>query len=255
MNKIPYKSSPAMDSEKVTHAFLGKIGGVSTTPFSSLNISTAVGDEEVNVNDNIELLSIRFGFRARDLTTVKQIHGNEVLVLHKDDNGDGVCPDTEADAIITDQSWLPIGVLTADCVPIILHDPIKKAVGVVHAGWRGTLTNIAKDTIETMRAEFDSEPADILAAIGPSIGSCCFEVSDEIAQDFITNHGGSEVYLSNKHLNLPEVNALTLIKAGLAKNKIDKLGICTVCDEDNYFSHRRDNGNTGRQLSFAMIKE
>ena len=197
----------------------------------------------------LDLEWLAHGFGARDsvlppdLTTVKQIHSAHVL----DACGRRGEQIGEGDAIISAEPGIAIGIRTADCVPILFADPATRVVACAHAGWRGTASNIAAATVERMKA-LGAEPKNIMAAIGPSIGPCCYEVSPETAAHFdrwITTSGGEE----KPHLDLPAVNERQLMEAGV--HQIWQSGECTYCRADRYFSYRREKEQAGRMLSFV----
>ncbi len=241
-----------------THAFLGRTGGVSQPPYASLNTGLHVGDNPGDVAENRRL--IRECFDIEDLIIVTQVHSAEVI-----DIKDKLPPETtRADAIITARPAIAIAVQTADCVPILFLDPTKKVIGVAHAGWRGTLDKIAEKTVAAMVKNYGAKPADIRAAIGPSIGPCCYEVSREIIDDFQDKLGYDLKDIawasSDRNLDLPTINKLQLEAAGLAPYNIDQTSICTACRSDLFFSHRLEADsaaglNTGRQLSLIMMAE
>jgi len=187
----------------------------------------------------------RFGTRHHpatppDLATVKQIHSNLVLTAEVP----GLCG--EADALVTNRPDVLISVRTADCYPILLADGRNRAVGAVHAGWRGTVTHIVERTLEKMATEFGTSPTDVHAAIGPGIGVCCYEVGDEVARQF--GHAG------RAHLDLILENRKQLEAAGVAPHNIEALGVCTFCDAERFFSYRREKEQAGRMTSYIRIK-
>jgi YfiH family protein len=184
------------------------------------------------------------GFGTRhtqsDLYTLKQIHSNRVLTA----NSPGF--QGEGDAAITAQPDLAISVRTADCYPILLADTRNHALAAIHAGWRGTAAHIVVKTLEKMKDEFGTQPADIVAAIGPGIGACCYEVGEEVARQF--------GFDARTHLDLIEENRKQLEAAGVPSEKIEALGVCTFCDAERFFSYRRDQKDAGRMTSYIAIK-
>src|SRR3990170_5958516 len=182
---ITYASSSILEAvDFISHCFLSRIGGISKTPFSSLNFDMRDGDRTANIEHNKIAAGKLFGFDASRLLTINQVHGNEVLIIKKPTKDTFTLSKTSADAIITNQCGIAIGVLTADCVPILLADPVKKIIGVVHAGWKGTAKGVVQKTVETMVKQFGSDKKALLAAIGPSIGSCCYKVDDILIKEF-----------------------------------------------------------------------
>ncbi|MCP3677625.1 MAG: peptidoglycan editing factor PgeF [Deltaproteobacteria bacterium] len=259
---MKFITSPAISRHRaVTHAFLTRIGGVSTGPFASLNFNENDSDDVSAVAENRAKTGRLLRFDADMLFTVRQVHGDRVLVidnatdisslLHK-----GVRP--EADAILTSKKGLAIGVLTADCVPIILADPVKKVIGIVHAGWRGTIAGICGKAVTNMRDHFGSHIEDISAAIGPSIGPCCYEVGEEVAASFLTGSFREKVVVANSNggrgkLDLRKAAKLLLLESGVEEGNISVSPLCTSCNTDLFFSYRREGTPTGRQLSFVVM--
>lgn len=265
---IKYASSHILDTlDFVRHGFLSRIGGISKPPFSSLNFDTRDGDNIKNVEHNKTMAGMLFGFDASRLLTINQVHGNDVLIIDKPVKDISSISKTSADAIITNQYGIAIGILTADCVPILLADPVKKLISVVHAGWRGTVKRIVQKTIEIMIKHFDSDKKAILAAIGPSIGQCCYKVDEVVAKEFGDNEfiiplsplvkveskgnrGDFEWMLDLKRANLNQ-----MLNSGLLEKNVSVEDICTSCRNDLFFSYRADNKKTGRQLNFIMMRE
>ena len=159
------------------------------------------------------------------------------------------------DALITNQSNIMLTILTADCVPILLFDPIAKVVAAVHAGWRGTQQEILFKTIKAMQEQFHSKPKHILAGIAPSIGKCCYEVDWNVAKNF---ENIKDAYTQNRNkyqLDLPHINKLQLLKAGLKEANIENSNVCTACEVEAYFSYRKEHGCSGRFMSMIGLKE
>jgi YfiH family protein len=174
-----------------------------------------------------------------ELATLKQIHSNLVVMA----NSPGFCG--EGDALVTSLPGVAVSIRTADCYPILLADARNRAVGAVHAGWRGTAAHIAEKTLEAMRSEFGTSPADVSAAIGPGIGVCCYEVGEEVARQF--------GFGARTHLDLLSENRKQLEAAGVPPQNIQALGVCTSCDAERFFSYRREKEAAGRMISFIRI--
>ncbi len=197
----------------------------------------------------IPWLTHGFGTRATEdwpagYTSVKQIHSNNIVLT----NGRRGCLD-QADALVSNEPGNLIGIRTADCVPILIVDPVNRAVAAVHAGWRGTVAGIATGTVQRMTQEFNSDPARLLAAIGPAIGPCCFEVGPEVAAQF-----QMDTFQGGRTVDLPEANLRQLTGAGLSVGQIDVMRLCTVCCGPNRFhSFRRDKDQSGRMVSAIGI--
>ena len=236
-----------------THAFLGRTGGVSRPPFDSLNLNTRVGDAPDSIESNTGRVKEAFGLKADSVVTVNQVHGDVTIVADRVD-----MPAQEADALITNTPGVPVGVLTADCLPILLYDPHAKAVGAVHAGRVGTLLGIASKAVVAMATAFGSKPADIRAALGPCIGPCCYEVGEEVFGEIKFALGlKTEEFMSFNPapvFDVVKANTAELITAGLSGDNIEASGLCTSCEPELFFSYRRDE-ETGRQLSFIILDE
>lgn len=191
---------------------------------------------------------------SRPPLTVKQVHGNRVLRLDATEDAlDGVNKEQkqQADALITDVPGLAIAVMTADCVPILLEDPVTGAVAAVHAGWRGTVQRIVMETIERMKREYGTRPEDLHAAIGPSIGACCYEIGPEVVQELEKLPGANACLLPGEgekaFADLRGFNAFQLQALGVAS--IELVGECTRCREDLFYSYRRNGPHAGRMLA------
>ncbi len=226
------------------HGFTTRGGGVSEPPFDSLDLGGAVGDDPARVAENWARLRRHTGLA---FARVKQVHGARVMVEPAPD-----APREEADAVVSRTPGLAACVSVADCVPLLIADPSSGAVAAVHAGWRGTLARIAAEAVAALSRGSGTDPAGLLAAVGPSIGRCCYEVSPELADRF-REAFGAEVVSSHErpHLDLWQANVQALGAAGLRPENIEVLGFCTSCEPGRFFSHRRDAGRTGRQVGFA----
>jgi len=226
------------------HGFTTRAGGASEPPWDSLNLGTGVGDAPGEVAENWRRLSQATGLA---FALVRQVHGDSVI--HVDRPTEGA---READAVATAEPGVAACVLVADCVPLLIGDPLTGAVAAVHAGWRGTLARVAARAVESLAMTYGSNPGDLLAAIGPAIGPCCYEVSPELADRFKLELGPGVVDPRPRQprLDLWLSNELVLRSAGVAQERIEVLGRCTACDAEAFFSHRRDGGRTGRQVGF-----
>jgi polyphenol oxidase len=185
----------------------------------------------------------RSGSPGADIT-LRQIHSNHVL------NARGLSDrEREGDGLITNETGRSIGVRTADCVPILLLDSCSRAVGAIHAGWRGTAAGVIRCAIEKMTADFGSAPADIYAAIGPCIRDCCYEVGIEVAQQFVPHFPEWEQVKSSRTVDLSEANRRQMEQAGLNPDHIFDCRLCTACQSGQFFSYRRESENPGRMLA------
>ena len=256
--------SPLLQSfEGINHAFTTRRGGVSPPPFDSLNLSSKAGDSQINVAENIRGLSEKLSIKG-DLFFLDQVHGNKVLTVGKNSANSG---DRKFDAAISQAPNIPLAIVTADCLPLLIYDPKKKAIGAVHAGWRGTACGIAEKTIKEMGRVFDCRPEDMIVAMGPSIGPCCYEV-DKVVLDAFYQRGdkgvdewsrASELRLKDREkrwsFNVSEANRVQLLRSGIKKNNISSIPSCTCCTEELFFSYRRDGAKTGRLGAIIMMKE
>jgi YfiH family protein len=175
--------------------------------------------------------------------TVKQIHSDRVILATAPGNSG------EADGLVTDRAGFVLAVRTADCVPILIADPQHHAVAAVHAGWRGAARRIAMRAVEEMRRRWGSEPASLIAAVGPAIGRCCFEVGPEVASEFATLFPERDDLGSKTYIDLPEANRRQLVEAGIREDRIASAALCTRCDAALFHSYRRDRELSGRMVS------
>jgi hypothetical protein len=235
----------------VPHGFSLRDGGISSGPFASLNLGASVGDHPEAVKENTRRLAEAAGFSPDAFVTVAQVHGDRVVEAPGEvelTNGRR----TEADAVVTARPGLAPAVRTADCVPLLLWAPDAGAVAAVHVGWRGAKARVAARAVEALAARYRASPAQILAAVGPSIRACCYEVSADLAAEFTREFGALAVAGNHArpHLDLVHVVRATLAAVGVAEDRVDVVGACTSDDRKRFFSHRRDHGNTGRHLAF-----
>lgn len=242
--------------EGVTHAISTRHGGHSKGPYASLNLAGRVGDDPAAVRHNRETFLKTLGNTPEDAIGVRQVHGSRVVVMTKRDAGRGVLPEAppaeEADALITQDPGIVLMVLAADCVPILLWDPVQRAAGAAHAGWRGTVAGVATEAIRAMTRSFGSRPEDIRAGIGPGIGRCCYEVDALVVGPMQSRHPElAERVLRPQRpghwmLDLPEANRLQLLHAGLRKDHVGVMPHCTSCRSDLLFSQRVEGYPCGR---------
>lgn len=251
------KSNAVSRHPGVLHGFLTRVGGVSPAPYDSLNLDERGADAGENVSMNRDALMRAFRL-ATPPVTLNQVHGSTIITVD-DTYLRSAGGKKDADAVITALPGVPVGVLTADCVPILMYDAKKGAAAAVHAGWRGTLGMVAKKSVEAMRNSFGSNPEDILAAIGPHIGPCCYTVREDVRASFRESFGeradGAFIELEDLRLDLGKANAEALLLAGLRPSNIEMKAPCTACSRALFFSYRRDGAATGRQLSFIMISK
>jgi len=230
------------------HGFSTRRGGVSAPPFDALNLGGSVGDDPAAVERNLELLAADAGIDRGAFRAVRQVHGDRVLVAGEGPHD----PDAEADAVLAAAPGLAAAIKTADCVPILIADEATGLAAAVHAGWRGTVAEIAVRAVEALQAR-GAAPSRLVAAVGPAIGRCCYEVSPDLAARFASRHGAAAV--EGRRIDLATANRLLLLEAGLAADRIEVLDRCTSCEPALFFSHRRDAGRTGRHLSFVAARK
>jgi YfiH family protein len=270
------------------HGFSTRTGGKTTVykpgqRTGELNLGFTATDPKENILANRKLFvaAVAKKTAAPLLVTLKQIHSSIVQVVGKADAEDEVT--SKADGMMTSEPGILLGIQTADCIPVLIADRKKRAVAAFHAGWRGTLKRIVESGVGRMRLEFGSRPEDMIAAIGPGIGACCYAVGEEVRMEFESQfiyapelfsegHDSNPVrekypllFLTARapghsnigpalHLNLFEANRRQLLDAGLNPKNIFVQGDCTSCRTDRYFSHRADHGFTGRSLSVIGIE-
>ena len=259
INKIGALEYLTAEGIAVPHCFTTRFGGVSQGYLDSLNIGIHRGDDWENVLKNYEILGEALGFDVRKVVLSHQTHTDIVLRVGAAEQGSGLFgPELpECDALVTNEPGTALVIFTADCTPILLHDPVTGAVGAAHAGWRGTAAAIAAKTVEAMVRHFGSRPADIRAAIGPNIGQCCFETDGDVP-DAIRAAFGPEVETwirrngEKYYVNLKEVNALVLRRAGV--KHIDISTDCTACQNRRFWSHRITGGQRGSQGAVILCE-
>lgn len=265
--------------------FSTRLGGVSEGDFESLNLSLGRGDSYENVIENFNRLGASAGFTANRVVLPNQLHTTEVRLVTAEDCGCGINtprPEYAIDGQVTNESGVVLIVYGADCVPVFICDPVNRAVGVCHAGWRGTLGNIPKRTVELMQRSFGSRPENLIAVIGPSICKDCYEVSADVAEQFIERFKQEKIDSKNLKLiekitvagqnknlysdnasgnkndkyllNLWEINRQNLLLSGLRAENTAVSGVCTRCHPELLFSHRFHGDRRGTNAGFIYIK-
>ena len=259
-NSIPYLQSAIFaQCDFLTHAFCTRHGGTSKEDYKSLNMSFREGDEEFQVLQNWSKLAEDFAIPLEQFLVLNQVHGDDIFVIKPQGSYFSSRDELNYDAIITCRTNLAICIKTADCVPVFIVDKVQKVIAAVHAGWRGTALGISAKVIRLMQHQYGSLPQDILAAIGPSIGRCCYEVDNVTAEAFGAQKN-KESFLFPKAsrskwmVDLPEANRRQILDCGIPETNIELSGYCTMCNQDIFFSHRGAGGITGRQINFMMIK-
>ena len=243
----------------VPHCFTTRHGGVSEGIFDSMNIAIKDGESGEKVRRNLEILADALDFDLNSLVTTRQTHSDIVRVVNKADHCGIFHRDyPECDGLVTNDPGTALMIYTADCTPLLFHDPVTGAVGAAHAGWKGTVSAIGPKTVQAMVDAFGCDPANIRAAIGPNIGQCHFETDADVP-DALRDAFGSEVDAfirpqgSKYYVNLKEINALILRRCGVRHIEISES--CTVCEHTRFWSHRYTKGLRGSQGAVIVCKE
>ncbi len=238
----------------VKHAFSTRFGGVSTGDCSTMSFGFSLGDKPENVLENYRIFCEAFGTDCKNAVLSQQTHTANLRIVTKKDSGKGIFLErdySDIDGLVTNERGLVLVTQYADCTPLAFYDPVKRVVATSHAGWRGTVQEIAAKTIALMRDRFGSDPADILCGIGPNIGKCCYEVDDPVINEVnklsyleldscYTPKGGGKYML-----NLREVNRQIMVHSGINPQNIDVADLCTCCHSDVFHSHRATKGKRG----------
>ena len=262
-NDLTYITFPNLSDDGVTAAFTTRMGGVSRGRYASMNMSFSNGDDPVAVRENYARLCGALGLSADRAVLSHQTHTNNLMIVTEADAGCGITRSRhydDIDGLITNCKNLPLVTQFADCVPLLFYDPVKMVIAASHAGWRGTVAEIGKKTVETMSVVFGCEPANIHAAIGPSIGQCCYEVDTPVVNGFapLAYINQSEILTSKGDgkymLDLWTANRLILEQAGIAPEHICVTDLCTCCHSQYFHSHRATGGNRGNLAAVIALK-
>lgn len=254
---LEYLTSPLLAD--TPHCFSTRFGGVSEGALASLNLGVHRGDKPANVLENYRRLGEAVGFDPKRTVFTKQIHSDIIERVGVSDCGRGLIVPVEngCDGLVTNEPEVVLTVFSADCTPILLYDPVAKAVGAVHAGWRGTAAAIAAKAVERMAAEFSSKPENIRAAIGPCISQCCFETDRDVPEAMLNAFGDAAKEAiretgSKYYVNLKALNALALTRAGV--RQIDIATECTACEPNRFWSHRRVGNARGSLAAMILLR-
>jgi len=247
----------------INHAYLTRLGGVSKNEFKSLNLSFSCGDDQTSVMKNYDILCNALNLNKDKIVRTKQVHKNKITVVSEKDILDKNFKERVfkgSDGLITNIPGVILTTLHADCMALFMVDPVLKVVGLAHAGWRGTVSKIAKSLLEMFINNYGSNPENIVCALGPGIGMCCFEVDDGTFKEFkkigISDFEKCYISKENKYyIDSIEVNKKILIESGVKSENIFKSDVCTCCHHDLLFSHRASGGKRGNNLAFITIKE
>lgn len=262
---VPFLQFPALeDCGVVVHGFSTRMGGVSEGIYASMNLSYTRGDKEEAVTENFKRFAEALHTNEEDYVFSDQTHTTNIRVVTEEDRGKGFTRSRDykdIDGLVTNVKGLVLSTFYADCVPLYFVDPKRKAIGLSHSGWKGTVGEIGRKTIETMEEQYGSKPEDILAAIAPSICRECYEVSEDVALQFKKNFPKEEhtKIMDEKEngkyqLDLWECNKRILLRSGIQEKNLTVTNICTCCNSDLLFSHRASQGKRGNLGAFLMLK-
>ena len=257
---LEYLQSGLLQRSGVCHCFSTRWGGVSEGHLASLNLGIHRGDAPENVRKNYEILGQAVGFAPENLVFTKQVHSDIVVPVGRGDCGDGLEREVTQprDGLITNEPGVAVIAFSADCTPVLLLDPVRRAVGAVHAGWRGTAAGIVLRAVEQMQKQYGTRPEDLLAAIGPCIGPCCFETHRDVPDAMLAAMGPEAqqaiVPVGEKfHVDLKQINAMWLRRAGVTQ--IDICDDCTACQPERFWSHRRVGDARGSLAAIIMLEK
>lgn len=252
------------NTDLVYHGFSTRIGGVSTGEWSTMNLSFLRGDREDCVQENFSRIANAIGSNKDNIVCAKQTHTANVQVVDKNYRGSGITKKImldDVDGMVTNDKDVCLFTSYADCVPLYFLDPVKQVIGLSHSGWKGTVGRIGAQTIKVMKERFDCNPEDILVSIGPSICQKCYEVSEDVVQEFKDNFGSSkwnEMFLENDNgkyqLDLWRINEIILEEVGVPIKNVSTTNVCTACNWELLFSHRISNGKRGNLGALISLK-
>lgn len=263
-NHVPYIQFKNLSATGIVkHGFSTRKGGVSTGIFSSMNLNFKRGDDPDAVMENYRRMAAALNMRVEDMVLSDQTHTTNVRVITEEDRGKGILKPqdySDVDGMITNVPGIVLVTSYADCVPLYFVDPVRKAIGLSHSGWKGTVGHIGQKTVWKMHEVYGSEPKDIVAAIGPSICQSCYEVSEDVAEAFRANFTADEAadILLDKgngkyQLDLWKANWYVLTDAGILPEHLSVTDLCTACHPDLLWSHRKTNGQRGGLSAFLSL--
>ena len=252
------------ETGSVRHGFSTRLGGVSEGYFSSLNLSFDRGDKKEAVMENFRRIARTLGVQCEDMVLSRQTHTTNVRVVTEEDKGKGITRErdyTDVDGLVTDVPGICLVTSFADCVPLYFFDPVRKAIGLAHSGWRGTVGKIGKKTVELMSEKFGSDPADILAAVGPSVCMYCYEVSSDVADRFresFDEKTWGDLFCEKPdgkyQLDLWRANQLIFRESGIREEHIAVTNVCTHCNSRILYSHRASGDKRGNLCAFLALR-
>jgi hypothetical protein len=248
---------------KVTNAVTTRHRGSSRPPYDTLNLGLHVGDDTDAVLENRAIVAEVLGFDPEAWTLGEQVHGAGVAVVRAGDSGRGAVTEDDAlggaDALVTNEPGVPLGILIADCVAVSLYDPARHVAAIAHAGWKGTLGRIAEKTVGVMSSVFGTDPSDIVAGLSPSVGKCHYTVGREVADAYVEEFGSDasrfldEGATGEWQLDLPGAIDVQLLRSGVREGRIENAGRCTACEAPLFFSYRGQGPRTGRFAGIIML--
>lgn len=262
--ELVYLTFPELiETNAADHLFTTRFGGASSGHFSSMNLSYTRGDEKACVDENFRRIANLLGMGAENFVLTDQTHTANVRRVGTEDCGKGIVRPKDyrdVDALVTNEPGVVLSAFFADCVPLYFIDPVKRAIGLAHSGWRGTVQKIGKNTVEKMQEEFGSRQSDIKAAIGPSICNDCYEVSEDVAEAFRGNFQDTHSFLHAKgggkyQLDLWEANRQVLLEAGISEKHISVTNLCICCNPKLFFSHRVLGEKRGNMGAFLVLRK
>lgn len=264
-NGVTWLSFPSLEeSGLVTHAFSTRMGGVSKGPYASMNFSFTRGDDPEAVKENYRRMANALDVDMERMVLTWQTHTTNVRVVSEEDFGKGVVRERDyrdVDGLVTNIPGVTLVTFFADCVPLYFLDTRNKAIGLSHSGWRGTVNRMGLETLRIMKREFHSDPSDMIVCIGPSICQDCYEVGPEVIEQFVSSFDNvhhDRLFYKKKNgkyqLNLWEANRIVLEEAGVPQEQISVTDICTYCNPDLLYSHRRSAEKRGNLCAFLTLK-
>lgn len=263
--ETPYLEYPLFrNTGIVRHGFSTRLGGVSQGCWSSLNLSFDRGDDPEAVRENFRRIGAAIGVKPEDMVLSRQTHTTNVRVITEQDRGKGMTRErdyTDVDGMITNVPGLCLVTSYADCVPLYFVDPVRKAIGLSHSGWRGTVGKIGKETVRLMEKEFGSDPSDILAAVGPSVCMDCYEVSEDVirkVREAFDEELWPELFYEKPdgkyQLDLWKANESIFLESGILPEHIAVTNVCTHCNSQILYSHRTSGNRRGNLCAFLALK-
>lgn len=263
--EVPFLTYPLFEKTGVVKsAFSTRIGGVSKGCYESMNLSFDRGDDKDAVMENFQRIASAIGTNCHDMVLSRQTHTANVRVVTEEDKGKGIVRErdyTDVDGLVTNVPGICLVTSYADCVPLYFVDPIKKVIGLSHSGWRGTVGKIGKETVRVMKEHFRCDPADILAAVGPSICQDCYEVSGDVIEKFKEAFDEKDwdnlFYRKNNgkyQLDLWKANESVFRESGICKEHIAVTNVCTHCNSKILYSHRETGDKRGNLCAFLALK-